>query len=77
MPKELPVLFVAGGDDPIGSYGQAVQSVAESFRALGMEHVECKIYPGMRHELVNEIVRKEVDDDILRWVKKTAKAVKT
>lgn len=71
MPPDLPVLFLAGGDDPVGSYGSAPRKVAESFRALGMKRVECKIYPGMRHELVNEKGREEVDADILSWVKKT------
>lgn len=72
MPAELPVLFVAGDCDPVGDYGAAVRSVAESFRALGMKHVDCKLYAGMRHELVNEIDRELVDSDILEWVKERA-----
>lgn len=68
MPKELPVLFVAGDSDPVGAYGAAVRQVAESFRKIGMEHVECRIYPGMRHELVNETDRENVEQDILDWI---------
>lgn len=71
MPKDLPVLFVAGEADPVGDYGNAVKKTAQSFRELGMRKVECKIYPGMRHELVNEIGRESVDRDILAWVKRT------
>ena len=67
IPKELPVLFVAGQEDPVGSYGKAVLEVAESFQNSGMTQVECKLYPGMRHELVNEIGREEVDADLLKW----------
>ncbi len=69
MPTILPVLFVAGDSDPVGDYGASVRRVAESFRKMGMERVECKIYPGMRHELVNEIDRELVEKDILEWVK--------
>lgn len=71
MPAELPVLFVSGKEDPIGDYGEAVCKVAESFQTLGMQHIECRIYPGMRHELLNEIGRETVDADILTWVKRT------
>lgn len=69
MPVNLPVLFVAGDADPVGSYGAAVREVAESFRGLGMEQVECRLYPGMRHELVNETGREAVEEDILNWIK--------
>lgn len=72
MPKELPVLFLAGEDDPVGAYGSAVRRVAEQFRALGMEQTDCKLYPGMRHELVNETGREEVAADLLSWIEKTA-----
>lgn len=72
MPADLPVLFVAGDSDPVGDYGAAVCQVAESFQALGMKHVECRLYAGMRHELVNETGREQVEQDILSWVKNTA-----
>lgn len=76
MPSELPVFFVAGGSDPVGDYGTAVRSVAESFKALGMKQVECRLYEGMRHELVNEIGREAVDQDIMDWVLKRAAQVR-
>lgn len=76
MPRELPVLFVAGEQDPVGDYGRAVKQVAESFQRLGMGKVECRLYPEMRHELVNEIGRETVDEDILTWIRKTVKELK-
>lgn len=76
MPPELPVLFVAGEKDPVGDYGRAVKQVAESFRALGMRKVECKLYSEMRHELVNETGRETVDEDILNWIRKTVEEQK-
>lgn len=76
MPKELPVLFVAGDSDPVGDYGAAVERVAESFQELGMKQVECRLYSGMRHEIVNETGREQVDRDILEWVKRRAAQVR-
>lgn len=68
MPRQLPVLFLAGEEDPVGNYGRAVTAVYESFRELGMEHVQMKLYPGDRHEILNEADRVEVYGDIYRWI---------
>ena len=70
MPKQLPVLFVAGGDDPVGAYGKGAQQTVDMFRAVGMEHVTSKIYPLCRHELLNELNRDDVFADILAWTEK-------
>lgn len=72
MPQDLPVLFMSGEEDPVGDYGKAVRDVADSFMKLGMKKVACRIYPGMRHEILNENGRERVEADILQWVKETA-----
>jgi alpha-beta hydrolase superfamily lysophospholipase len=33
-----------------------------------MQDVTIKIYPGMRHEVLNEIGKQEVWDDVLSWI---------
>lgn len=71
MEKQLPVLFVAGGDDPVGAYGDGVRRAADKFREAGMENVQCKIYPLCRHEILNEINRQEISQDILSWIQDT------
>lgn len=68
MPRQLPVLFLAGEEDPVGDYGRAVTAVCESFKRLGMEHVQMKLYPGDRHEILNETDREDVYGDIYRWI---------
>ncbi len=70
MNKDLPILFISGGDDPVGSFGEGVRRTVESFDEIGMESVEVKIYPLCRHELLNEINRQEVYEDIIIWIKK-------
>ena len=68
MKRDLPVLFIAGGDDPVGNYGKGVLRSAEAFRKAGMLDVSCKIYPLGRHEILNEINWEEVYQDISSWL---------
>lgn len=68
MRKELPVFFIAGGDDPVGSYGKGVKKSAEAFRKAGMTDVSVRIYPLGRHEILNEINKDEVYEDVFQWV---------
>ena len=69
MRKDLPVLFIAGGDDPVGNYGKGVRQAAQAFRGCGMERVDLQIYPLCRHEIHNEINRQEVYNDVAKWIK--------
>lgn len=75
MKKNLPVFFVAGGDDPVGSYGKGVRHTVSQFKKAGMTDVSCRIYPLCRHEILNEINRQEIFEDIGGWIlKKVEKA---
>lgn len=78
MNKDLPVLLISGGDDPVGTYGDGVRRIEENFEAVGMQSVTCKIYPLCRHEILNEINKSEVYNDILRWINRmTFKDIKS
>ena len=68
MPKNLPVIFLAGSEDPVGDYGRAVKQVYESFKELGMQNVQIKLYPKDRHELLNEVDKEDVYGDVYRWI---------
>ena len=70
MNPSLPVFFIAGGDDPVGPYGKGVHTCAEAFRKAGMEDVSVRIYPLCRHEILNEINRIQVYQDVLKWIEK-------
>lgn len=75
MKKDLPVFFVAGGDDPVGGYGKGVKRTVSEFKKAGMTDVSCRIYPLCRHEILNEINRQEIFEDIGGWIlKKVEKA---
>lgn len=68
MPKELPVLFVAGAEDPVGAYGNGVKAVRKAFEEEGMKDVTWIIYPDDRHEILNETDRQKVYEDIFAWM---------
>lgn len=71
MPRSLPVLVIAGREDPVGSYGLGPQQVAHRLQAAGMEDVTLKLYDGMRHEILNELGCQQVWDDVLAWCEQT------
>ncbi len=68
MNSELPVFFVAGGADPVGDYGKGVVKTAEVFKKCGMQRISHKIYPLCRHEILNEINKDEICEDIAIWM---------
>lgn len=67
MDKTLPILFVAGGDDPVGDFGNGVRKAYKVFRDAGMEQVKLRIYPLCRHEILNEINKDDIYKDISKW----------
>ncbi|MDO5541352.1 MAG: alpha/beta fold hydrolase [Eubacteriales bacterium] len=73
MPEDLPVFFVAGEDDPVGQFGKGVTKVCQQFREIGMKYVTCRLYQKDRHEILNEVDRDVVYEDILCWMEEVMK----
>ncbi len=73
MDKTKPILFIAGEEDPVGSYGKGVRQVAAAFQKAGMQDVTVKLYPGARHEVLNELDRQATWDDALAWMEEKIK----
>ena len=68
IPKDLPVLFVAGQDDPVGNFGKGVEEVRRAFQAAGMGDVTWIVYENDRHEILNETDRNTVYRDLYAWL---------
>ena len=68
MPKDLPLFFVAGEEDPVGDFGKGVRRAARMCRDAGVKMVDLKLYPKDRHEILNELDRQTVYEDLLRWM---------
>ena len=66
--KTLPLFFVAGADDPVGNMGKGVKNVVSLYQKHGYQDVEMKLYPGDRHEILNELDKDVVYHDILTWL---------
>ena len=68
IPKDLPILVVSGGQDPVGEFGKGPGIVADSYRNTGIRDVTLKLYPEDRHEILNELDKETVDRDLLAWI---------
>lgn len=68
MNKEKPVYFMSGGGDPVGDYGKGVERAYKAFCDAGLHDVFMRLYPGGRHEMLNETNKEQVYQDILSWL---------
>ena len=63
---QLPVLILAGEQDPVANYGEGAFHVANRLRETGHDDVRTRVFPGVRHEVHNEpLTRAEVEREIL------------
>lgn len=72
-PKDLPILLIAGSADPCGNYGKGVTKVAKQLEEAGVHQVDYILYAGARHEILQEINREEVENDVFDWIEETRK----
>jgi alpha-beta hydrolase superfamily lysophospholipase len=68
---DLPILIVSGDADPLAQGGSAIEQLASRYRDAGVRDVEVHLYPGARHELLNETNRDEVTADIVAFFDRT------
>ena len=68
MRRDLPVLFISGDCDPVGEQGKGVIRVYKSFLKAGLTDLTMKLYHGGRHEMLNELNKAEVYQDVLSWL---------
>lgn len=68
MDPNTPVYLFSGDRDPVGGMGKGVEKVAALFRRAGCADLSLKLYPGGRHEMLNETNRDQVYQDVLAWL---------
>lgn len=67
---KIPILFMGGADDPcIGSVRKFKQTI-DHMRSAGYQNIRGKLYPGMRHEILNESNKEQVYADICKYLHK-------
>lgn len=64
---ETPIYLYAGDNDPVGKNGKGVAKLYNYYKDLGVKDLTCKLYPGGRHEMLNEVNRDEVYADVLAY----------
>lgn len=70
IPKNLPVLFAAGEEDPVGNFGKGVRKIYEKYQMAGIQDVSLRLYAGDRHEILNETDREQVYQDLYDWLER-------
>jgi len=67
IPPDLPILITGGADDPVGGEA-AMTKLSAQYTKTGHERLDTRIYPGGRHEMLNETNREEFTADLLAWI---------
>ncbi|MDR1106202.1 MAG: lysophospholipase [Treponema sp.] len=68
--RDLPVYVFSGSADPAGGMGASPTGLVNAYRFMGMKDLEFVLYPGARHETLNETNREEVAENLLDWILK-------
>ena len=75
LPLSLPVLLLSGEDDPVGEYGEGIRQIYGKMEDRELCHLGMKLYPGDRHEILNEEDRENVYGDILDFLNDVTEGV--
>ena len=67
--QDVPILIIAGKDDPVGNYGKSLEKLKKLYDSYDIEN-ELVLYENMRHEILNEKDNVKVYNDILDFIKK-------
>ena len=67
--NELPILLLAGANDPVGNNGKGPTQIYKLLHKLE-KNVELKLFEDMRHEALNELNNSKVYDHIYTYIMK-------
>ncbi len=67
-PRDLPILIISGACDPVGDFGKGPVQVYSSYRQTGHGDVTLRLYPGDRHEILQELDRDKVHGEVIDWI---------
>ncbi|KMT23338.1 alpha/beta fold hydrolase [Clostridium cylindrosporum] len=66
--NNLKIFILSGDKDPIGFYGKGVNKTIDFYKSHEFK-VEFTLYTDGRHEMLHEINKEEVYNDLLKWIK--------
>ncbi len=68
VPKDLTMLLTSGSNDPVGDFGKGVAETYDKLKTAGCADVSLLLYEDMRHEILNEIGKEKVWEDMRDFV---------
>ena len=68
---ELPVIFLSGSDDAAMGGEKKLHDAAKMMAGLGYDNVSAAIFSEMRHEILNEVEKQRVWEDVLSFINGT------
>jgi alpha-beta hydrolase superfamily lysophospholipase len=68
IPVDLPILVIAGTEDPVGAKTATIQQLISRYMGRGQLAIEYRFYPGGRHEILNEAEKDRGHRDIGHWL---------
>ena len=68
---DLPIYLFSGSEDPVGQQLRGLHTLIGRYRDAGLRDIAFDFYPGGRHEMLNEINRRQVQTRLLGWISRT------
>lgn len=68
VPKKLPLFLISGDMDPVGSFGKGIEEVRTKLETQNLDDFSYKFYSDYRHEILNELGKETVYQDIFDWI---------
>ncbi|MHA1730028.1 MAG: lysophospholipase [Promethearchaeota archaeon] len=68
IPTDLPMFIISGSEDPVSNMAENLYKLIDRYEEYGIFDISFIIYQGARHEIFNEINRKEVFNDVINWL---------
>ncbi len=66
---DLDIFLISGTDDPVSNYGKGIGKLEKMYKKYHISNVSTKLYPHMRHEILNEEGHEEVYKDVVEFFK--------
>ncbi len=66
---QAPIFFISGADDPCLISHKDFEKAVNFMRRIGYQNVHSKLYPGMRHEILNERHKRQVWEDVVNFIR--------
>ncbi|MGY1982287.1 alpha/beta hydrolase [Nocardia gipuzkoensis] len=69
--SDLPLYVMVGDADPLNDKLRLSDLQVQRYRDAGLTDITYQVYPDARHEILNELNRDEVENDLIDWITRT------